>query len=682
MTEMEEQKKILEERFLLAKERIEGIAEEKILEGALKNYFSAEASFLLILTDNYTFIQSSGLEKASVEELARRNEALYRDILPAQYETSFANPSYAVQELGEYGKVLCYFAAIVREAILPIYRGELEPLVIRMELFLEIYGAFATSAAEGEKNPSALEIRKMLYWFVSDYADMDEESKVRQMVDPTYAVVPAILEKYDKDDLRFLYRYGLYVDENVLETARFLAKLPEEKIDKMADTFTEGYRIGFEVTQRDLSKKKTVVLMYHLGFERMMRKALRNFKALGLSATAMDARLEGGTANRQYGHDHLEDLALLLDRNLVTRKVEARRNAFETYREIASKYGGPAVVETFGEADFEPKMKEEAIHFGAEENKLSLDLKRQFGEMQQKYTIEEERSFTIISFPIPEVGDVFEELFEETIKLNTLDYVLYRNVQQRLIDALDMADFCIVKGSGDNMTDLKVNLWKLKDPAKETIFENCVADVNIPVGEVFTSPVLEGTNGTLHVSKVYLNGLEYRNLKIVLQDGMIADYSCTNFASEEENRKLIKEHILYRYDSLPIGEFAIGTNTTAFEMARRLHVEAKLPILIAEKTGPHFAMGDTCYQGSEDVRVYNPDGKEIVAKENSVSALRKSTPEKAYFYCHTDITIPYDELGELSAVKKDGTKIELIRDGKFVLPGTEVLNEPLKKLLH
>ena len=52
-------------------------------------------------------------------------------------------------------------------------------------------------------------------------------------------------------------------------------------------------------------------------------------------------------------------------------------------------------------------------------------------------------------------------------------------------------------------------LHPLADPAKETIFENCVADVNIPVGEVFTSPVLEGTEGTLFVSKVFLHGLPY-----------------------------------------------------------------------------------------------------------------------------------------------------------------------------
>ena len=77
---------------------------------------------------------------------------------------------------------------------------------------------------------------------------------------------------------------------------------------------------------------------------------------------------------------------------------------------------------------------------------------------------------------------------------------------------------CIFLGKDKNETDLKVQLYRLSDPAKETIFENCVADVNIPVGEVFTSPVLEGTNGVLNVSKVYLNELQYRDLKITFEN--------------------------------------------------------------------------------------------------------------------------------------------------------------------
>ena len=237
-----------------------------------------------------------------------------------------------------------------------------------------------------------------------------------------------------------------------------------------------------------------------------------------------------------------------------------------------------------------------------------------------------------------------------------------------------------VKGKGANQTDLKIQLHELNDPEKETIFENCVADVNIPVGEVFTSPVLSGTEGVLHVSRVYLNELQYIDLKLTFADGKITDYTCANFEKEEENRKYIYDNVLHNHETLPLGEFAIGTNTTAYVTGKKYQIEDKMPILIAEKTGPHFAVGDTCYSWSEDIKVYNPNGKEIIARDNEISLLRKEDPAKAYFQCHTDITIPYEELEEISVVTKNGEQIILLEDGRFVLPGTEVLNEPLDQL--
>jgi leucyl aminopeptidase (aminopeptidase T) len=235
----------------------------------------------------------------------------------------------------------------------------------------------------------------------------------------------------------------------------------------------------------------------------------------------------------------------------------------------------------------------------------------------------------------------------------------------------------LVKGRGDNRTDLKVRLHELTDPSEQTNFENCVADVNIPVGEVFTSPVLAGTNGVLHVSEVFLNGLQYLNLELTFTDGMVTDYTCSNFDTEEENKKYIRDNVLMRHDTLPMGEFAIGTNTTAYRMARKYQIADKLPILIAEKTGPHFAVGDTCYSNAEDTSVYNPDGKEIMPRDNEISILRKEDPAKAYFNCHTDITIPYDELGAITVIRKNGSTQDIIRDGLFQVAGAEELNAPL-----
>ena len=66
------------------------------------------------------------------------------------------------------------------------------------------------------------------------------------------------------------------------------------------------------------------------------------------------------------------------------------------------------------------------------------------------------------------------------------------------------------------------------------------------------------------------------------------------------------------------------------------------------------------------------------ARENEVSALRKTDVAKAYFSCHTDITIPYHELDSIVAYGADGNGVDIIRDGRFVLRGTEELNRALE----
>ena len=683
---------MIEERFRLAADRIREIPGEPLGRENLEAYFSFCAQFLLMLEETYFFLKKGGLETASLEELQRRNRALYADILPEHYEESYGNPAYAVGELGEdTGRELCFLYAELRSLIGCVYEDRLEDVVIRMELFLEVYGAFVYAASEGVEMPSGGDIRQMIYWFASDYADLAAEQRVRETLCPEECFAVKQIMESPLDDVRYLYGYGEYISENELETAGFLAKLPQETIAAMADTFTEGYRRGFEVTGVDLSKKSTVAVYYRLGFERMIRRAVENFASLGLGTvifrtawSVLDSEgagrrsgYSGGLPNRQYCYDHKDDRAIFLDRNYVNRRLEAFRAAYEKVKTQAGAYGGPAVVEVFGEEDFMPITKWEALQLSQDQSRLWVEYQSRAGRLLREYIPREETSYTIIAFPVPQVGEVFPELFWETVRINTLDSGLYSQVQQAMIDVLDRADYCEIKGRGESRTDLRVNLHKLSDPARETIFENCVADVNIPAGEVFTSPVLKGTQGLLHVSRVFLNGFEYRNLAIRFVDGMVAEYSCTNFEKEQENRRFIYENILFRHETLPMGEFAIGTNTTAYRAAKRLGVEAKLPILIAEKMGPHFALGDTCYAHGEEVRVYNPDGKEIVAKSNEIADRREEKPLEAYFNCHTDITIPYEELGELAAVKKDGTRMILIRDGRFVLPGCEPLNEAL-----
>jgi hypothetical protein len=553
--------------------------------------------------------------------------------------------------------------------------GRLEEVVLQMELFTQIYNYF-----EDVEQLEYDNVYETVYSYEKDNTEIFTDLMIEDRINPDNKFAVDIVMNSNLNDLRYLYKYGEHVGFNELKMAEFLNSLSQEEIDRLAKVYTEGYRIGFINTGKDISKKGTVDIRYSLGFERIIRSAIFNFKKMGLKPVIYQVGYSTTSPNRQYAYDHRYDDALYLDKAYIKRKLEVSRHAYESRKQLAGKMAGPAVIEIFGETPFEPENKKQAYALSEEQQKLKSEYITEYQTMVQEYIKGDERSFTIIAFPIPEFGDDFEQMFKETVKINTLDSEIYGKVQQNIIDALDQAEYVKVLGKGDNKTNMKVQMHDIKNPLKETNFENCLADVNIPLGEVFTSPKLKGTEGILHVSQVYLNDLKYNDLQITFEDGKIKDYTCKNFDTEEENKKFIKQNVMFNHETLPIGEFAIGTNTTAYMVAKKYHVVYKLPILIVEKMGPHFAVGDTCYSFEEDIKTYNPDGKEIVARENEVSALRKTDIKKAYFGCHTDITMPYDELGEITAVRKDGSEITIIKDGRFVLEGTELLNEPLEEI--
>lgn len=667
---------IIFERYEIATSRIREIINEDTVSEPFKSFFCKASEFICKIDDLNSIIKSGEINDFSLDRLKELNKSLFEEIYSENYEESFANPEYAVKTLGEkYGKILCYIYTKNRGMIRNVYMGRLEEVVLQMELFTQIYNYF-----EDVEQLEYDNVYETVYSYEKDNTEIFTDLMIEDRINPDNKFAVDIVMNSDLNDLRYLYKYGEHVGFNELKMAEFLNSLSQEEIDRLAKVYTEGYRIGFINTGKDISKKGTVDIRYSLGFERIIRSAIFNFKKMGLEPVIYQVGYTTTSPNRQYAYDHRYDDALYLDKAYIKRKLEVSRHAYESRKQLAGKMAGPAVIEIFGETPFEPENKKQAYALSEEQQKLKSEYITEYQTMVQEYIKGDERSFTIIAFPIPEFGDDFEQMFKETVKINALDSEIYGKVQQNIIDALDQAEYVKVLGKGDNKTNMKVQMHDLKNPLKETNFENCLADVNIPLGEVFTSPKLKGTEGILHVSQVYLNDLKYNDLQITFEDGKIKDYTCKNFDTEEENKKFIKQNVMFNHETLPIGEFAIGTNTTAYMVAKKYHVVYKLPILIVEKMGPHFAVGDTCYSFEEDIKTYNPDGKEIVARENEVSALRKTDIKKAYFGCHTDITMPYDELGEITAVRKDGSEITIIKDGRFVLEGTELLNEPLEEI--
>ncbi len=687
----EEEKSRYHERYELAAERVRGIKWETngggcVVPEQMRDYFAKVSSYLLQMMDTYEAVDTGSFYELSLEELQQRNRELYQDILPENYDTSYANPAYAAEKLGnEFGRYLCALYGELREILVYVFEKRLFFLVTGLELFIEIYDLME------DENCEPHEVRNAIYYYVSDYADTTIADRTEMMLDPEHCFARSLIETADLDDLRYLYYFGEYIGDNEIGTARHLGEMEEARIEEMASTYTEGYRNGFALYRIDLSCKKTVNIRYRLGFERMIRAAVRQFRRMGLETTMYRAvgnliyrngrgikvGYSSGGANPQYDYDHRFDEALIFGKALADRKLAQQRCAYEECRELAAAFAGPAVIEVFGEDPFVPVAKKQAAAYTEKQRKQKLEYQSAASLLSNEFIPGDQVSFTIIAYPVPEIGRDYGEIFDETVRVNTLDSTQYGVIQQKLIDALDQGEYVTVTGRGDNRTSLTVALHPLEDPEHQTDFENCLADVNIPLGEVFTSPKLEGTHGTLHVTEVYLNELKYENLTLEIKDGTVTDYICTNFGTEQENKAYIEENLLFQHPTLPMGEFAIGTNTTAYAMGQKYGISHLLPILIAEKTGPHFAFGDTCFSHEEELVTYNPDGKQMMAKENRFSAMRHTEPSKAYFNCHTDVTIPYHELGDIIVHCRDGREIVLIQKGRFVLEGTEELNRVL-----
>lgn len=683
---------IIQERYGLAIERIEAIGtDEKTVDQQFRDYFVKTARFILFMDQVGKMVEDKTMDNLNSDQLKDLNHKLYEDILADNYEQSYGNPAYAKEVLGEeLGGLLCFLYTEIRGMIVYAYEQRKMDMTIVMELFIEVYNGF-----EEDEQPKQRKIQRMIYWFLSDYCDLTLDYRVAQQLNPQLDFITSIVMNSDLSSEAYLYSYGEYISPIEREIAHYLnQEKSQEDIENMAKTMVDGYINGFKVMGLDISKKKTVNIRFNVGFERVVREAVLQFRAQGLDVIMYRYSVQGISkgankigvmsvgANPQYDFDHRQDQALFLDKALVERKLAVLKVAYEKYKQMAKVYGGPAVMEIFGEQPFEPKVKPQCQTLSETQKKLTADYANRSTEIMDAYVDLTTTSFTIIAYPVPgakEMKENFSSIFDQVIKLNTLDSEKYVTIQQQMIDILDDAKYVHIVGADSNQTDLKVALCDLENKEKQTRFENCVADVNIPLGEVFTSPKLQGTTGILHVSGAYLHGLYYDNLRLEFEDGVITEYSCHNFDDMAQNKAYIENNLLMNHKTLPMGEFAIGTNTVAYAMAKKYNILHLMPILIVEKTGPHFAVGDTCYSRNEDHPMYNQNGKEVIARENDYSLKRLTEPEKAYFNCHTDITIPYDEIGKITAVGTSLGDVNIIENGRFAPDTCQILNEALSE---
>ena len=137
----EEENESVQERFSLACERIRAFLADSKIKPPYLDYFKRMAEFVELLSDWQHQVDTEDIWKQDMQSIQAYNHLLYEDILPESYATSYANPAYAVQQLGEdYGQLLSFVYTELRGGIVYVVENRLFDLTIHVELFVEIFG--------------------------------------------------------------------------------------------------------------------------------------------------------------------------------------------------------------------------------------------------------------------------------------------------------------------------------------------------------------------------------------------------------------------------------------------------------------------------------------------------------------------------------------------------------------
>ena len=125
--------------------------------------------------------QASGVPVERVGEKERERLDKLESRLNAEIvgQQKAGNPVYACEKLGEYGKDFSFLYAELRGIVVYAFEKRLWDITVLLELFLEVYGAFAQ-----EEIPTEEELRGILNSYANDYCQDMIEYRTRECVDP------------------------------------------------------------------------------------------------------------------------------------------------------------------------------------------------------------------------------------------------------------------------------------------------------------------------------------------------------------------------------------------------------------------------------------------------------------------------------------------------------------------
>jgi len=172
--------------------------------------------------------------------------------------------------------------------------------------------------------------------------------------------------------------------------------------------------------------------------------------------------------------------------------------------------------------------------------------------------------WVVLRYPSPgmaQLAGMSTEAFEDFyFKVCTLDYSKMSRAMDPLVEMMERTDRVRITGKG---TDLSFSIKGQKAV-------KCDGRLNIPDGEVYTSPVRDSVEGVLQYNtpSIY-QGLTHENVRLVFKQGKVME--ATGSRTKELNEILDTDEGA-RY----IGEFAIGVNPFISEPMKDTLVDEKI----------------------------------------------------------------------------------------------------------
>lgn len=294
---------MLKERFILASERIREIPEEKGMAApAFEGFFHILARMIL----KVLLLSEAG----DAERRADLAGELFGEIGPGSYEKSFACPSFACRNLGEdLGRPLSVLYYELYSMIVPALSGSREEILIRMELFLEIYQAFVIEYRETGGAPAGKYIICRLRDYFSDYF---REETLRRLKALSAG-----------DDFSAFSCFRPVVSPGDIEELERSAQTLAEELSSSpgADGLGEdvSYSCGLGVSFGSESFSALTAAL-----KRRCLRALPYAGRCSLFDLREDLRAPAfPQADPRFYLDHREDLGLFLDESLRTRILQA-----------------------------------------------------------------------------------------------------------------------------------------------------------------------------------------------------------------------------------------------------------------------------------------------------------------------------------------------------------------------